>query len=252
MTGDNVEVEIHEESPNVIVSILERQNEFDRPQVANISQVYLVASLKNPNPDFILLDKMLVNILQKKAKVTLIFNKVDLGNESEIENIKKYYQNAKIEILFVSTYFNTNIELLQKKCENEVTLLVGQSGVGKTSLLNLLLNKTEPTGEVSRKTKRGKHTTRHAELFLVERNGYIVDTPGFSNLDLGKEIHSSKIKNYYLDFTFYSPSCYFGNCMHLNEPDCFVKKAVEEAKISEKRYQNYKYIYKEKNEKERN
>lgn len=250
LTGDYVEVE-KENDTYVIVSILDRINELNRPQVANITQVFLVASCTEPDSDFITLDKMLINILRNDLKVKLVFNKVDLVDEYKINQITEYYKNIPLEIYFISNYFNQGIGLLMSACRNEVTILAGQSGVGKTSLLNSLLGRNEPTSEISNKTKRGRHTTRHVELFTIEDSGFIVDTPGFSSLDLDSKIHSSKIKDFYLDFTPYSSECNFSNCTHLNEPNCAVKEFVNLGKISLERYQNYQFIYNEKKEKER-
>lgn len=250
LTGDDVEV-IGENNTFVITSILSRTNELARPQVANVSQVYLMSACTDPDPDFILIDKMLVNIFAKNAKVKLIFNKCDIADTQKIEQIEKYYKNSNIDIAFISINQNINIDLVKNGCRDEVTILAGQSGVGKTSLINFLLNRDEPVNEVSKKTKRGRHTTKHTELFKLGENAFIVDTPGFSSLDLSPEIHSSKIKDYYPDYRLLAKECYFSNCMHINEPNCLVKVAIDDKLLSPVRYQNYQYIYEEKKEKEK-
>lgn len=253
LVGDRVSVTLiaGEEHKGNIEEILERKNELIRPAVANIDQAMVIFSLKSPEPNFNLLDRFLVMMEQKGLSCILVFNKCDLADEGQQKEIEEIYRVSGYEVIFVSAKYGKGIELLAEKLKGKTTTVAGPSGVGKSSLINLLQSEISmETGEVSEKIQRGKHTTRHSELILVDENSFILDTPGFSSLavfDLEKE----ELEEYYPEFADWRRKCRFAPCSHTHEPDCAVKAALEAGKISRVRYENYLQIYQELKEKKR-
>lgn len=224
-----------------ILEILPRKNELKRPLVSNIDTAVIVTSIKQPDLSLNLLDKMLSIITINKIKPIICFTKLDLADKNDkklIKQLKKYYESINIPVLN-----NKKIGKLKRCLKNQVVVFTGQTGAGKSSLLNKI-DKTLnlKTGEISMALNRGKHTTRHVELFELN-NAYIVDTPGFSALDFN-DISDEQIKDSFVEFGKYN--CKFNNCMHINEKKCKVKDAVENQQILLSRYENYKSFVKRK------
>ena len=224
-----------------ILEILPRKNELKRPLVSNIDTAVIVTSIKQPDLSLNLLDKMLSIITINKIKPIICFTKLDLADKNDkklIKQLKKYYESINIPVLN-----NKKIGKLKRCLKNQVVVFTGQTGAGKSSLLNKI-DKTLnlKTGEISMALNRGKHTTRHVELFELN-NAYIVDTPGFSALDFN-DISDEQIKDSFVEFGKYN--CKFNNCMHINEKECKVKDAVENQQIILSRYENYKSFVKRK------
>lgn len=247
LIGDNVEIEIleNEEKKGNILEILERKNELIRPSVANIDQVVIVFSVKNPAPNINLLDRFIVMIEKENIPITICFNKIDVIEENDIMDLKSIYSNIGYPIYITSVVEDKGIDSLKESLYNKTTVFAGPSGVGKSSILNIIQKEIHlETGEVSHKTKRGKHTTRHAELICFYENSYVVDTPGFSTMEL-TNLLSEDLKHLFIEFNQYSKYCKFNGCNHLNEPGCEVKNKVEKGEINNNRYNNYKNIFNE-------
>ncbi len=237
MVGDNVEIKI-ENGKGRIEKIEERHSELIRPTVANVTLAFVVFAIKNPDLNFDLLNRFLVLCESNNIKAIVCLNKVDLVDEEERNLLKEKINEIGYDVLFINAKAGIGIESLKERIKGNVTVLCGPSGAGKSTLINKLTNKEHmETGSVSEKLGRGKHTTRHSELIEVE-NGYIVDTPGFSTLDI-TFIEKEDLKNYFPDFEEYNNSCKFRGCIHHKEPGCSVKEAVEEGKINKFRYEFY-------------
>lgn len=237
MVGDNVEINI-ENGKGRIEKIEERHSELIRPTVANVTLAFVVFAIKNPDLNFDLLNRFLVLCESNNIKAIVCLNKVDLVDEEERNLLKEKINEIGYDVLFINAKAGIGIESLKERIKGNVTVLCGPSGAGKSTLINKLTNKNHmETGSVSEKLGRGKHTTRHSELIEVE-NGYIVDTPGFSTLDI-TFIEKEDLKNYFPDFEEYNNSCKFRGCMHHKEPGCSVKEAVGEGKINKFRYEFY-------------
>lgn len=253
LVGDNVEITVLDEAEKTgnIVKIQERINELIRPAVANVDQALVVFAVKKPKPHFNLLDRFLVMMEQKNIPVILCFNKKDIAKDEEIANLKEIYEKCGYPILFLSAKEGDNLAELKQLLHNKTTTIAGPSGVGKSSLINLLQDKVEmETGEVSRKIDRGKHTTRHSELITIDHNSYIMDTPGFSSLYVNT-FEKEELKYYFAEFQPYEGQCKFHCCDHIHEPECAVKEALEDGKIHPIRYENYVEMYKELQQKRR-
>ena len=235
--GDNVEIETLKGKGN-IVKIEERRTSLVRPPVSNVDNLMIVVAAKEPDPDFGLIDKILVTAEFKGINPIICVNKTDLDDGKEIVD---NYEKSGYKVLCVSTYEDDGIEELKAVLKDKVTAFAGLSGVGKSSILNKLIETDAETGDISEKIKRGKHTTRHVELFELEDGGFIFDTPGFSSFEM-ENIKASELYEYFPEMRNVS-GCRFKGCAHINEPDCVVKEMVENGEIPIKRYENYKEIY---------
>jgi len=228
----------------MIDGIQKRDNYIFRPLVANISQLLIVSSVKDPDIDYKLIDKLILNAYKEGLTVNLLFTKCDLLDSSDIkENILSYYKSLLVDKIFLSTITGENIGLLNTLLKDNVTILAGLSGTGKTSIINRILKLNKKVGSLGEKSRKGKHTTRYTELFPLIEGGFLADTPGFNITDIHKDISTSSLKNYYPDFVKYGDGCYYRNCTHINEPNCSVKDAIEMNLISQKRYNNYCLYY---------
>ncbi|MDB8698349.1 ribosome small subunit-dependent GTPase A [Mediterraneibacter gnavus] len=253
LVGDNVRIEILDEENKTgnIVEIFPRKNELIRPAVANIDQALVVFAVTKPTPHFNLLDRFLVMMERKEIPVVLCFNKKDIATSPEIAELEAIYEKCGYPIVFTSALAQENIEEIRRLLLKKTTAIAGPSGVGKSSLINLLQNQVQmETGTISRKIERGKHTTRHSELIAVDADSYIMDTPGFSSLYVN-DFEKEELKYYFREFASYEGQCRFQGCDHVHEPGCAVKEALEEGKIHPIRYKNYLEMYTELKEKKR-
>lgn len=253
LVGDNVRIEILDEDNKTgnIVEIFPRKNELIRPAVANIDQALVVFAVTKPTPHFNLLDRFLVMMERKEIPVVLCFNKKDIATSPEIAELEAIYEKCGYPIVFTSALEQENIEEIRRLLLKKTTAIAGPSGVGKSSLINLLQNQVQmETGTISRKIERGKHTTRHSELIAVDADSYIMDTPGFSSLYVN-DFEKEELKYYFREFASYEGQCRFQGCDHVHEPGCAVKEALEEGKIHPVRYKNYLEMYTELKEKKR-
>ncbi len=247
LVGDNVEFEItHEDDQEGnITDILERENELIRPAVANIDQAMIVFALKAPNPNTNLLDKLLVCMEYQNIETIICFNKTDIGDKDFAEELASIYRNAGYKVLFTSATENEGVDEVKKALKGKSTVFAGPSGVGKSSMLNAIKeDAVMETGDISEKIGRGKHTTRHSEIFKTDDDTYVFDTPGFGSLFI-PGMTKEKLEDCFPEFSLYTNECRFIGCAHINEPDCKVKEALEEGKISQSRYESYKAFYEE-------
>ena len=247
LVGDNVEIVVLDEEKHLgnVEEILPRTNELIRPAVSNNDMALVIFAAAKPDPNFNLLDRFLCMMEYQKVPVTICFNKCDLVSEEEKENLQKIYAPAGYDILFTSVKTGENIDRLKALLAEKTTTVAGPSGVGKSSLINELQTDVRmQTGAISDKIGRGKHTTRHSEIISIGQDTYIMDTPGFSSMDL-PGFKKEDLWTCYPEFVPYEPECRFIGCSHIGEPDCGVKNALAEGKISRVRYDNYVMLYDE-------
>lgn len=253
LVGDEVEIEVLDEAEKTgnIERILPRRNELVRPAVANIDQALVIFAMTDPKPHFNLLDRFLVMMERKEIPVVLCFNKKDIAEPEEARELKEIYGICGYPLLLASVLKEENIEEIRNELRGKTTVVAGPSGVGKSSLINLLQPEARmETGSISRKIARGKHTTRHSELIYIEEGSYIMDTPGFSALYVN-DFEKEELRFYFREFALFEGDCRFNGCSHVHEPGCAVKKAVEEGKIHRNRYENYLEMYRELKDKKR-
>ncbi len=247
LVGDDVELDVLDEAKMCgnIRSILQRKSALVRPAVANVDQALVLFAIVKPNPNFNLLDRFLIRMEQQKLPTIICFNKEDIASPEEKEALRRAYETCGYQVLFISVLENKGLDQVRELLAGKTTTLAGPSGVGKSSLINQLSPGTQmETGEISEKIKRGRHTTRHSEIIALRDSTYIMDTPGFTSLEL-PQITKEELGWYYPEFREHESFCKFRGCAHISEPDCKVKAAVEEGKISRMRYENYMALYRE-------
>ena len=253
LVGDNVEITVlnEEEKEGSVTSILPRRNSLIRPAVANVDQAFLIFAMENPKPNFLLLARFLIMMKQQEIPAVICFNKKDVGEKEEMEKLCEIYTGCGYRVVLSSTYEGEGMDEIHEILKGKTTVVAGPSGVGKSSITNCMQGEVQmETGEISKKLKRGKHTTRHSQVIPVEKNTFLVDTPGFSSLYL-TDMKEEELRDYFPEFVMYEPQCRFQGCMHIHEPGCAVKKALSEGKISQQRYDNYLALYEELKEKRR-
>lgn len=247
LVGDMVEIELTDEEKLLgnIVKILPRKNELIRPAAANIDQALVIFAIIKPNPNYNLLDRFLITMEKQSLPCVICFNKEDIASEQEREELVKAYGGCGYQVLFASGKEQKGLDEIRKQLKGKTTVVAGPSGVGKSTIINAICpDAGMETGEISRKIERGKHTTRHAQLFALGENSYICDTPGFTSLSLG-EMEKEELQSYYPEFAEYEKDCRFGGCAHISEPVCGVKQALTDGQISKVRYDNYVLLYEE-------
>ncbi|MGN9160157.1 ribosome small subunit-dependent GTPase A [Clostridium sulfidigenes] len=236
MIGDEVIIE-EENGKGVITEILKRKNQLIRPAVANVTQAFVVVTSKNPDLNLSLLYKFLVLCEYNHVVPIICFNKMDIESDYSKE-IGNMLNEAGYEIMYVQGKHGVGIEQLKEKIKGNITVFCGPSGVGKSTILNKVLGRDAmKTGDISDKLKRGKHTTRHSELIRIE-DGFLVDTPGFSSLELDF-IDKEELQHLFPEFEEFKDGCKFNNCVHYKEPGCIVKQKVESGQINKSRYEFY-------------
>lgn len=240
VVGDRVKISIDTSTQKgMIEEIRPRDTALTRPCVANVTQSIIVFAVQNPEPNLSLLDRFLVTVEMEGLDIVICFNKVDLAYGKDLKSIIQAYSKAGYQVVETSTKAGWGLENLKNQLKDQITVFAGPSGVGKSSLLNSVQSNLElQTGEISNKNKRGKHTTRHVELMELEFGGWVVDTPGFSSLEI-ENLEIEDLQYCFKEFIPHIDHCKFKGCVHFNEPQCAIKKAVGENMIASFRYNSY-------------
>ncbi len=245
LVGDDVEIEILSGTEGNVTKILSRKNALIRPAVANIDQAMVVFAAADPKPNRNLLDRFLVTMGYQGVPVVLCINKADLDREEQAGKLAEIYEKAGYEVLLISALHDEDMEQVRSRLRGKTTALAGPSGVGKSTLTNRIQPEASmETGAVSEKIRRGRHTTRHSELFFVEQDTFLMDTPGFSSIFVD-DMEPGELAALFPEFEAFVPQCRFLGCAHVGERECGVKDAVSRGEIDRERYENYRLIYEE-------
>ncbi len=245
LVGDSVDFEKMSEKTGVVDKVLPRKNRLVRPPVANIDKLFIVSSYTSPQPNTYLIDKMTVIAEYNGIEPIIVFNKCDMG---DFENFRKIYEKAGFKTYVVSAEDGVGIQELQNEMKDCISAFTGNSGVGKSSILNRIFGDRKiATGEVSDKLGRGRHTTRHTELYELQNGGFVADTPGFSSLELDyKDFElKEKLQECFSDFSEFLYECRFSSCTHTKENGCAVIDAVKSGKIQKTRHESYVQLFEE-------
>lgn len=252
VVGDRVQIEIIDEEKQtaVITKILSRDNYIKRPKLANVERLIFVVSASHPKPDLLLLDKQLAFAEFLGIKPIIVVNKVDLEKEEIVETIKKTYTDIGYEVIVTIAKERKGTKEVKRILQGGISAFSGNSGVGKSTLLNAIFERDlTKEGLISNKNKKGKNTTTAIQLYKLEEGTYIADTPGFATFDV-YEIESKDLYKYFKELKEEEKNCEFVGCTHIKEETCGIRKALEEGKISNSRYQNYVKIYEDLKDKE--
>ncbi len=238
LVGDSVEVEMETKT---ITKVYPRKNEFIRPPIANVDQLIIVVASANPSPDLMLLDKQIVMAEKNGVEPIICINKIDL--DAEYSDIIETYENIGYQVITTTAKNGIGIDKIARIINNKITAFSGNSGVGKSALTNNIFNEEIAVeGETSERLQRGKHTTKHVELYEFAKNSFIADTPGFSSFDV-EGISAKDLAEYYIEFNNFVSDCEYRSCTHVKELNCGVKKAVSKRKIDKGRYERYVSLY---------
>ncbi len=252
VVGDIVEIEItDEENAKAVINEIEpRKVYIKRPKLSNITQIIFVISSKNPKPDLLMLDKQLAFAEFLGIKSLIVLNKTDLDKDKQFKQIKNTYQKIGYTVIETEAKNRKGIDILKKELKNNMNAFSGNSGVGKSTLINAIFEEDiTKEGEISKKNKRGKNTTTAIKLYKIANNTYIADTPGFSTFDIS-EIQSNELAKYFKEFKEHISQCEFVGCTHIKEKNCGIKKAIDDGKIEKLRYERFCKIYQELKERE--
>ncbi|MBO6015360.1 MAG: ribosome small subunit-dependent GTPase A [Lachnospiraceae bacterium] len=247
LVGDLVEIEILDQAERTgnLIRIQERRNQLIRPAVSNVDQALVIFAATSPEPNLNLLDRFLITMEERGIPAVICFNKCDLVTPDQVRMLRGIYEPAGYELHFISVKHQSGIDEIGELLKGKVTTVAGPSGVGKSSLMNILQEHTHmEVGSISDKIERGKHTTRHAQLIQLEPGSYLVDTPGFSSLSV-EHLTPESVRAFFPEIDRMEGQCRFHGCVHIHEPSCGVKSAVEQGDISRQRYENYLQIYEE-------
>lgn len=240
MVGDRVRISLQDQGYGAIEEIFPRKSCLIRPTVANVDQAIIVQAITEPEPNIPLLDRFILFAEVQELDIIICFNKADLQSCEVLERLVNVYSEIGYKVIATSVNENIGIDELREVLKGKVSVFAGPSGVGKSSLLNSIDKHLNlQTGEISKKIERGKHTTRHAELLKLENGGLVVDTPGFSSLDILPVEEIEQLETLFKEFQRFSGNCKFHGCKHYKEPDCGVKHAIEAGDISKSRHDSY-------------
>jgi len=237
LVGDRVELMPRSKNTGVIMKVLPRYSRLTRPQVTNVDQAVIVFALRQPEPNAGLLDRLLITVAINQIDPLICFNKLDLSQGDDLQLPARY--RDLYPVVLASTVTGAGLDLLRQYLQGKLSVLAGPSGVGKSTLLNALAPDLRlKTGDISQKLKRGRHTTRHAELIVLPDGGLVVDTPGFSSLDL-PDLKAEELAEFFPEMDQYHGKCRFNGCLHDQEPECAVKEALDAGAINPSRYRQY-------------
>ena len=243
LVGDNVGIDILEDDKAYITKLLPRKNTIKRPNIANIDQLLVFVTINDPPLNLFNLDKYLAMCEYLDIEVVIIISKIDLARDEKIKNLADTYKNIGYEILLIDNYKDFPKDMVDDILKGKTSAVSGASGVGKSTFLSNLIDREIEIGSISEKSKRGKNTTRHTEIFKLSDDTFLFDTPGFDSFDLDFLEDENELKNTFVEFR--NRDCKFKDCNHINEPDCRVKEELEKGIISETRYKNYIQLFEE-------
>ena len=246
IVGDHVTIRINEDGTGYVEKVFERRTKLLRPPVANVDQVLIAMSIKSPDINLWLLDRFLVMAEYEGLDITIVLTKTDLVTRDKVDEIGDIYRSAGYDVIEIDNTRQAGVEAVIAKLDGKITAFAGPSGVGKSTLLNSINPDLKlETGDISQKTSRGKHTTRHVELMEILKDSYVLDTPGFSSLDLDFIEDEQDLALYFRGFLESGESCKYRGCIHDKEPNCLVKEKVEKGLVKKERYENYLRILEE-------